>query len=127
MADLHELPIRSPSGPPERPRCGLYFAGHTPHYIQVRLCRQSPEEAWKRVIVMGVVGDVVVLADGEDLQSYRNHETAYLAWVVSQVGAEAELNTEYHALFLSPWPDEARSVFSMQAVDREPRPCTSAG
>lgn len=123
MPDFLEPPVVRRSGAPPRARCGRYSGGHTPHYIQVRLCWQSPEEDWERVVVMDVRGDVVVLARGEELTSYRNHETAYLSWVVSQVGAEAEFNTDYKVLFMRPWPDGARSVFSLQSAERVPEEC----
>lgn len=123
MPDIHEPPFAMHAVPPARSRCVRYFNGHAPHWIPARQCHKSPLEAWQRVIVMAVLGDEVAVAVGDELRRYRNHETAYLAWVVQQVGAEAELNTDFHYLFMRPRPDGARSVFSLQPVDREPHEC----
>ena len=123
MPDIHEPPFAMRATPPARARCASYFNGHTPHWIPALRSRRSPDEAWQRVVVMTVLGDEVALAVGDELRRYRNHEPAYLDWVVREVGAEAELNTEFHYLFLRPRTDGARSVFSLLPADREPHEC----
>lgn len=125
MPDLLEPPFTVDRSAPATPRCRRHASGHTPHFIQVRLCAQSPHEDWRRVVVMCVRRDVVVLADGDELRSYRNHAAEYLAWVVGRVGAEAELNTDHNVLFLRPWPDGGRSVFSVQPVERPREDCAT--
>ena len=123
MPDIHEPPFVMQTRPPARARCASYFNGHTPHWIPALHSHKSAPDAWQRAIVMAVLGDEVALAVGDELRRYRNHEPAYLDWVVREVGADAELNTEFHYLFMRPRPDRARSVFSLQPVDREPHEC----
>lgn len=96
-----------------RPHCRRHDRGHTPHFIPVRLCHTSSQDSWRRVVVMDATADVVVLADDDHFERYRNHETHYLRATVSSVGAEAMMNTDHGMLFLAPWPDGARSVFSL--------------
>ena len=121
MSELFAGRLRHPG----RAQCRRYSAGHTPHVIQVRLCHESPADDWLQVVVLGAVGDVLTLADGDRLRRYRNHEAAYLAAVAERVGAEARFNVRYRALFLQPWPDGARSVFHLQDVDDPPLRCVA--
>jgi hypothetical protein len=110
-------------GRPERADCVRHQAGHTPHFIQVRLARQCPPDDWRRVVVLGTDGDVVVLAVDKGVRRYRNHETAVLDWMVGRVGPEAMLNIPEHALFCRPRPCGGSAVFSLQDTDAEPLSC----
>ena len=110
-------------GRPERADCVRHQPGHTPHLIQVRLAQQCPPDDWRRVVVLGTEGDVVVLAMDEGVRRYRNHDTAVLDWVVGRVGPEAMLNIPEHALFCRPGPGGGSAVFSLQDVDQPHLPC----
>lgn len=126
MPDLTEPPF-SARPPARTPReCRSHAQGHTPHVIQVRLCHESPDAHWLRVVVMDAGGEVITLAVGDELRSYRNHEADRLAAVVTSVGAEALFNVQRGVLFLRPWPGGARSVFSVQAAERPLGECRAA-
>ena len=117
--------VEPSSNVPARANCQRYSPGHTPHVIQVRLSQQSPPEDWWRVVVLGTVGEMVLLAVGDgEVRRYRNHEPAYLESVVGEVGAEAMLNTDYGALFCRPRPDGGSAVFSLQDADQPAEPCS---
>ena len=126
MPDFLEPPVTNLPAQPARARCRRYAAGHTPHHIQVRLCHESPPDDWRRIVVMDVAGNGVVLAVDDELRRFRNHEAGYLGACLTSVGAEGLFNVRYRLLFLRPWPDGARSVFCLQDHDEEPRPCAAA-
>ena len=127
MPDLYEPPFLYPDLTRiARAGCRRHHRGHTPHSIQVRQCHtRSLEEDWRSVVVMEVVSDVVVLAAGDHLRRYHNHRAGYLAAVLSSVGAEAMLNTTHGVLFLRPWSNGARPVFSLADAAQPMGECSS--
>ncbi|MGY1746766.1 hypothetical protein [Blastococcus sp. SYSU D00695] len=103
--------------------CTRRTAGHTPHRSTILLCHTGTLAQWRPVLVMGVVDDVVTLADGDELLRYRNHAPAELARAVAEAGAEGHLNTQFGYLFLASWPRDPEAVFSLAPVDRPGGAC----
>ena len=103
--------------------CTLRSAGHTPHRATILLCHTGALSEWRSVFVLGVHGDVVTLADGDEVVGFRNHDPQALARAVVEAGPDAHLNTRFGYLFLASWPRDPEAVFSLAPADRPHPPC----
>ena len=98
--------------------CSRRTAGHAPHRSTILLCHTGALADWRPVYVLGVDGDVVTLADGDQLVRFRNHAPDALAYAVAEAGPRAHVNVRFGYLFLASWPRDPEAVFSLVPVDR---------
>lgn len=98
--------------------CTRRTAGHTPHRSTILLCHTGAPADWLPVFVMGIVGNVVTLADGDELVRFHNHAPDALARTVVEAGPQGHVNTRFGYLFLGSWPRDPEAVFSLAPADR---------
>jgi hypothetical protein len=103
--------------------CTQRMPGHTPHRTTLLLCHTGALADWRSVVVMGVLDDVVTLADGDQLVRFRNHAPEALMRAVAESGPQAQVNTRFGYLFLASWPQDPEAVFSLVPADRPCPPC----
>ena len=101
--------------------CSQRTPGHTPHRATILLCHTGALAEWRSVFVLGVHGDVVTLADGDEVVGFRNHAPEALARALADAGPDAHLNTRFGYLFLGSWPRDPEAVFSLVPAD-QPHP-----
>ncbi|WNV74107.1 hypothetical protein [Geodermatophilus sp. DSM 44513] len=111
-----------PAGPQ---RCTVRVAGHAVHPTRLRRHLDQGGGAGEPVVVLGAVGDVVVLGRGAELWRYRNHDPGRLVALAAVPGCRALLDVRHGLLVVRRGPQDAGSVFSLQPADHLPHPCAA--
>ena len=78
----------------DRP-CGIYGAGHRVHFIQAH---KAAAEKGQPAILLGIRDSTIVLAVGDGVRVYGNHDPRRVQVFAEEFGEEVSLIERWHVL-----------------------------